>query len=389
MASCILNGGPRNTLSYRTDWQSALDEAIRDPAELCRLLDLDPALGAEAATATGQWPLLVPRPYLSRICRGDPADPLLLQVLPRAAELATVPGYSADPLGEAHARCGPGLLRKYQGRILMVTTGACAVHCRFCFRRHFSFNSEPVGGAENTRFPSTTPHCNGGAFRGECNGGAFRGECNGEAFRGTGYFSEDAQADNVDSVLRTVAADRSIHEIILSGGDPLMLSDRELAGLIERLAEIPHLRRLRIHTRLPVMVPRRVTDELIDSIRGTRLSTIMVVHVNHPAEIDEEVARAFERLIDSGVPLLSQSVLLRGVNDRADVLAELCERLVDLRVIPYYLHQLDPVAGAAHFEAPVAAGAALVAELRARLPGYAVPRYVRETPGGVSKEILA
>ncbi len=380
MASCILNGGPRNTLLCRTDWQSALDEAIRDPAELCRLLDLDPALGAEAATATGQWPLLVPRPYLSRICRGDPTDPLLLQVLPRAAELAAVPGYSADPLGEAHARCGPGLLRKYQGRVLMVTTGACAVHCRFCFRRHFSFNSEPVGGAEDVLPLPVPPHCNGGAFRDECNGGAFRD---------SGYFSEDAQADNVDSVLRTVAADRSIHEIILSGGDPLMLSDRELAGLIERLAEIPHLRRLRIHTRMPVMVPRRVTDELIGSIRSTRLSTIMVVHVNHPVEIDEEVARAFGRLIDSGVPLLSQSVLLRGVNDRADVLAELCARLADLRVIPYYLHQLDLVAGAAHFEVPVATGATLVAELRARLPGYAVPRYVRETPGGVSKEILA
>ncbi|MCD4726860.1 MAG: KamA family radical SAM protein [Pirellulales bacterium] len=371
MASCILNDGSRNTLPCRTDWQSALDESVRDTAELCRLLDLDPTLGVEAATATGQWPLLVPRPYLSRIRRGDPADPLLLQVLPRAAELATVPGYSADPLGEAHARCGPGLLRKYQGRVLMVTTGACAVHCRFCFRRHFSFNSEPVGGAEDVLPPPAPPHCNGGAFR------------------DTGYFPEDAQADNIDSVLRTVAADRSIHEIILSGGDPLMLSDRELTGLIERLAEIHHLRRLRIHARLPVMIPRRVTDELIDSIRGTRLSTIMVVHVNHPAEIDEEVARAFGRLIDSGVPLLSQSVLLRGVNDRADVLAELCERLADLRVIPYYLHQLDPVAGAAHFEVPETAGAALVTELRARLPGYAVPRYVRETQGGTNKEILA
>jgi len=349
-----------------------LDEAIRDTAELCRLLDLDPALWAEAATATGQWPLLVPRPYLSRIRRGDPADPLLLQVLPKAAELATAPGYSADPLGEAHARCGPGLLRKYQGRILMVTTGACAVHCRFCFRRHFSFDrvSAVASGDEET-LPSASPHCNGGALEER------------------GCLGEDAQADNIDSVLRTVAADRSIHEIILSGGDPLMLSDRVLAGLIERLAEIPHLRRLRIHSRMPVVVPRRVADELIDSIRCTRLSTIMVIHVNHPSEIDEEVAGVFARLIDSGVPLLSQSVLLRGVNDRGGVLAELCERLADLRVIPYYLHQLDPVAGTAHFEVSEATGAALVAELRARLPGYAVPRYVRETRGGVSKKILA
>ena len=165
MASCTLNGESRNTLSCRTDWQSALDESVRDTAALCRLLDLDPALGVEAATATSQWPLLAPRPYLSRIRRGDPADPLLLQVLPRAAELATAPGYSADPLGEAHARCGPGLLRKYQGRVLMVTTGACAVHCRFCFRRHFSFNSEPVGGAEGVLAPPDPPHFNGGACR--------------------------------------------------------------------------------------------------------------------------------------------------------------------------------------------------------------------------------
>lgn len=193
----------------------------------------------------------------------------------------------------------------------------------------------------------------------------------------------------MDSVLQAVAADCSIHEIILSGGDPLMLADERLAELADRLAEIAHLRRLRIHTRLPVMIPRRVTDELIRSIRGTRLTTIMAVHVNHPAEIDEEVARAFGRLIDAGIPLLGQTVLLRGVNDRTDVLAELFERLVDLRVMPYYLHQLDRVAGAAHFEVPEPVGRKLLAKLRSRLPGYAVPRYVRETQGVANKEILS
>jgi KamA family protein len=189
--------------------------------------------------------------------------------------------------------------------------------------------------------------------------------------------------------MQTIARDRSIHEVILSGGDPLTLSDGELARLAEELARIPHLRRLRIHTRLPVMIPQRVTDELIAWIRGSRLLPVMVVQVNHPAEIDGDVARAFGRLVDAGIPLLNQSVLLRGVNDRADVLAELCERLIDLRVMPYYLHQLDPVAGAAHFEVHIARGIALVTELRARLPGYAVPRYVRETSGGTNKEILA
>jgi L-lysine 2,3-aminomutase len=186
-----------------------------------------------------------------------------------------------------------------------------------------------------------------------------------------------------------IASDRSIHEAILSGGDPLTLPDDELARLAGELSHIPHLRRLRIHTRLPVMIPQRVSHDLISWIRENRLSPVVVVQVNHPAEIDGAVADAFGRLVDAGIPLLSQSVLLRGVNDRADVLAELCERLVDLRVMPYYLHQLDAVAAAAHFEVPVATGLTLMAKLRARLPGYAVPRYVRESRGGTSKEVLA
>jgi L-lysine 2,3-aminomutase len=168
-----------------------------------------------------------------------------------------------------------------------------------------------------------------------------------------------------------------------------MLADAELAQLADGLSQIPHLRRLRIHTRMPVMIPQRVTDELISWIRGCRLATVVVVQVNHPAEIDADVACAFARLVEAGIPVLNQSVLLRAVNDRAEVLAELCERLIDLRVMPYYLHQLDAVAGAAHFEVPIATGIALMADLRARLPGYAVPRYVRELSGGVSKEVLA
>lgn len=169
----------------------------------------------------------------------------------------------------------------------------------------------------------------------------------------------------------------------------MALPDGQLAQLARRLAEIPHLRRLRLHTRLPVVIPQRVTDELLSWLRGTRLSTIVVVQVNHPGEIDAAVGGALGRLIDAGVPVLNQAVLLRGVNDRIDALAELCERLADLRVMPYYLHQLDPVAGAAHFEVPEPVGIRLIEQLRARLPGYAVPRYVRETPGAISKEVLA
>jgi L-lysine 2,3-aminomutase len=376
MASVTLESR-RSAAPARADWRSVLAEAVRSPAELCRLLGLDPALAAAADRAAGGFPLLVPRPYLARIRPGDPADPLLRQVLPQAAELVATPGFGPDPLGEAKAACGPGLLhllQKYRGRILMVTTGACAVHCRYCFRRHFPYQDAvgkgtgpfgkgtvPFSSDENRDSPPVTP------------------------------FSSDENRDSppVAPVLRRIAADPSIHEVILSGGDPLTLPDAELAQIVGRLAEIPHLRRLRIHTRLPVMIPQRITDELPALLRGNRLSPIMVVQVNHPAEIDPAVAEAFGRLVDAGVPLLNQAVLLRGVNDRADVLAELCERLVDLRVMPYYLHQLDPVAGAAHFEVPVETGRTLIAALRARLPGYAVPRYVRETRGGTNKEVLA
>jgi EF-P beta-lysylation protein EpmB len=324
-----------------TDWQAILADSVRSPAELCRLLDLDPALATDAERATAGLPLLVPRPYLARIRPGDPADPLLLQVLPCPAERLVPPGCSPDPLGERAAQCEPGLLRKYQGRLLIVTTGSCAVHCRFCFRRHFPYQQTAL----NTEVRA--------------------------------------------QILRQIAANRTIHEVILSGGDPLTLPDDAISHLAEELAEIPHLRRLRIHTRLPVMIPQRVTAGLISAIRGCRLSPMMVVHVNHPAEIDADVADALGRLVDAGIPVLNQSVLLRGVNDRTDVLAELSQRLVDLRVIPYYLHQIDRVAGVTHFEVPIATGMNLMAELRARLPGYAVPRYVRETPGASCKEVLA
>jgi EF-P beta-lysylation protein EpmB len=285
--------------------------------------------------------LLVPRPYLDRIQPGNPTDPLLLQVLPQPAELLAASGFTTDPLLEADSTRDGGLLSKYQGRVLIVATGGCAVHCRYCFRRHFPYDDK-----------SSAP--------------------------------ADWQA-----TLDAIAADASISEVILSGGDPLALDDGKLAELSKQLAEIPHLRRLRVHTRLPIVIPQRVTPELIAWLRGCRLTPIVVVQTNHPAELDAAVAEALGRLVDAGIPLLSQSVLLRGVNDRADVLAALCLRLVDLRVMPYYLHQMDRVAGGAHFEVPQADGKRLIEELRRRLPGYAVPRYVRETPGGASKQALA
>ncbi len=321
-------------------WQSVVSASVRDRDELCRLLGLDGPVDAAATEAAAGFPLLVPRTYLARIRPRDPRDPLLLQVLPQADEQVAAPGYRADPLGEVDAMACPGLLSKYAGRSLIVTNGACCVHCRFCFRRHFPFEHSPQ------------------------------------------------TVEDWRPALAKIAADGSIHEVILSGGDPLMLPDRQLADLAALLAEIPHVRRLRLHTRLPVMIPQRVTDDLLRWLRATRLVPIVVVHVNHPAEIDDMVATALGRLIDSGVPVLAQSVLLCGINDDIDTLTALYERLVDVRVMPYYLHQLDPVAGAAHFEVSEEIGRTLIAQLRARLPGYAVPRYVRETRGGANKEML-
>jgi EF-P beta-lysylation protein EpmB len=270
----------------------------------------------------------------------------LLQLLPQQAEDRDQPGFTADPVAEApgadrHATQTPGLLAKYQNRLLIVASAQCGVHCRFCFRRHFPYGNSP-----------RTP-------------------------------------EDWDAILGEIAAATSIREVILSGGDPLTLDDDFLAHLAGRLARIPHLTRLRVHTRLPIVIPERVTDELLAWLRGTRLTPVVVVHVNHPAEIDELAARALTRLTDAGILVLSQSVLLRGVNDRVEVLAGLFERLADLRVMPYYLHQLDRVAGAAHFEVPEEEGIALVGQLRARLPGYAVPRYVRQPPHGPNKLVLA
>jgi EF-P beta-lysylation protein EpmB len=268
---------------------------------------------------------------------GDPHDPLLRQVLPLGDELLDAPGYSVDAVGDAAARIAPGLLHKYRGRALLIATGACAVHCRYCFRRSYAYGEEP------------------------------------------------RRLEEWEPAFTAIAADASLHEIILSGGDPLMLTDARLAAMIERLEAIPHLRRLRIHSRLPIVLPDRMMPGLTGLLCATRLTPIMVVHANHPREIQGDCADALRTLVRAGIPTLNQAVLLRGVNDDVDALAALCERLIDLGVMPYYLHQLDRVRGAAHFEVPEETGRALVAELRRRLPGYAVPRYVREVPGADHK----
>lgn len=322
-------------------WREAMKTAIRDPIELCRSVGLSPEFEDAAVRASRGFPVFVPLGYVARMRLGDPKDPLLRQVLPLADELQPNPGFTEDPVGDDAARASPGLLRKYQGRALMITTGACAVHCRYCFRRHYPY----AGGTHSPKKWS--------------------------------------------AALSEIARDDSINEVILSGGDPLALVDSQLAELVHRLADIPHLRRLRIHTRLPIVIPERVTESLIAWLRGTRLVPVIVVHANHAQELDKEVAGAIGRLADAGVPLLNQAVLLRGVNDDVGTLVELSRRLLDCRVMPYYLHQLDRVAGAAHFEVPIEEGLRVVRQMRAALPGYAVPRFVQEISGEPSKRVLA
>ncbi|MCP5327849.1 MAG: EF-P beta-lysylation protein EpmB [Sinobacteraceae bacterium] len=322
-------------------WQRELASAITDPRELLEILGLPPGLIAGSAPVTAGFPLRVPRGFVRRMRHGDPTDPLLRQVLPLAAEGLAVPGYGHDPLREADARRAPGLLHKYHGRALLVTTGACAVHCRYCFRREFPY-AEQLGELGRWR-----------------------------------------------ESLQQLAADASIRELILSGGDPLSLADTRLAVLTGELARIPHLETLRIHTRQPVVLPERVDTGLLAWLRSLPWPVVIVLHVNHPNEIDAQVAQAFVALRASGATLLNQSVLLAGVNDDAAVLEALSRRLHATSVLPYYLHMPDAVAGTAHFDVPESRARALIDALARRLPGYLVPRLAREIPGNEAKTVLS
>jgi EF-P beta-lysylation protein EpmB len=321
-------------------WHDSLATAIRDPATLVQRLGLPDSLLEPARAAAAQFSVMVPESYLARMRPGDASDPLLRQVLPSGDELLDVPGFVNDAVDDNSARLAPGLLQKYQGRALMIVTGACAIHCRYCFRRHYPYDDEP------RRLRDWQP------------------------------------------ALDAIATDASIHEVLLSGGDPLMVTDSRLSELVHRLEEIPHLRRFRIHSRLPIVLPNRVSEAFVEMLTTSRLTPIMVVHANHPQEISGDCSVALRTLVRSGITTLNQSVLMRGINDSVEVLQELSERLIDLGVLPYYLHQLDRVRGAAHFEVDEQVGKALISALRSLLPGYGVPRYVREEAGWPHKRPL-
>lgn len=324
-----------------TSWQADFAAAVTDPAELASLLGLPESWVGPAREAARMFPMRVPRSFVARMRRGDPTDPLLRQVLPVAEELEHTAGRSSDPLQEADARRAPGLLHKYRGRALLIATGACAMHCRYCFRREFPY--------------------------------------------------EDQQSDTGrwHDALAALAADPSIEELILSGGDPLSLGDARLQSLSRALADIPQLRSLRLHTRNAIVLPSRVDDGLVEWIKGLPWRVTVVLHVNHAQELEGDAVEAIARLRSTGALLLNQSVLLRGVNDDAATLVALSKRLHELGVLPYYLHLTDAVNGTAHFDVDELRGRAIVDALARALPGYLVPRLVREVPGEEAKVVLA
>jgi len=321
----------------QSPWQAKLQQLFNDPDIV--LKEVETTISAELISkkASESFSMRVPKEFIDRIKKGDPDDPLLKQILPVKDEEFEVDGFTTDPLAEMGTQVVPGLLHKYHGRALLVVTGTCAIHCRYCFRRHFP------------------------------------------------YAESNPAKDKWQQALDHIKNDPSISEIILSGGDPLTLADHRLRDLIQKLSDISHLQRLRIHSRLPIILPDRINEHMIKWLTNTRLKSVLVVHTNHGNELDKDVATAMQRLHDINIPVFNQSVLLKGVNDSAEILADLSERLFDIGIIPYYLHMLDPVAGAAHFKVDEASARSIMLKLYKTLPGYLVPRLVREIAGSQYK----
>ena len=318
-------------------WQVILADAITDVNDLLCELHLETANITTLSTTDSPFGLRVPRGFVSRMQKGNPNDPLLLQVLPLNQELQLHSAFSTDPLSESQSQPVPGLLHKYHGRVLLTLVGHCAIHCRYCFRRHFPY--EPT-------------------------------------------HTHDQRSQ---LVLDYIRSHPSIHEVILSGGDPLLVKDEGLSEWVERLADIPHVRRLRIHTRLPIVIPERINETLIEWLTRTRLQPIVVIHCNHANEIDDTVIKAMKQLREAQITVLNQSVLLKNVNDSSEALIHLSEALFSAGVMPYYLHLLDRVQGSAHFEVSESEAVQLVRHMAERLPGYLVPKLVREVAHAPAK----
>lgn len=322
------------------NWQVQLQQAITDPAQLFEALKIDTHYLPAAQRAAQLFPLRVPRSFIARMRQGDINDPLLQQVLPVGAETIITPNFSTDPVGEQSGQIS-GLIHKYHGRVLLMVNGHCAINCRYCFRRHFPYDEHRLN------------------------------------------------REQWSAVIDHLRDDTSISEVIYSGGDPLASNDKQLLWLTQKIADIPHIQRLRIHTRLPIVIPDRITDQCLHWMTSTRLQTIMVLHSNHANELaDETLHHAIERMKQGGITVLNQAVVLRGVNDTVEDQIQLSERLFAAGVLPYYLHVLDKVQGSAHFAISDADAKRIIQEVAAKLPGYLVPKLVREEAAHPSKTTL-
>lgn len=320
-------------------WQLELRDAIRDSRDLLKILALDD-LALAHKTILGQFPCRVPRGFVARMRKGDPNDPLLRQILPISAENVQGEGFQADPLNEQAYNQQTGLIQKYHGRVLLTLSSVCAVNCRYCFRRHFPYAKNLPNPAELTR------------------------------------------------ILNFIQNDQSIKEVIFSGGDPLLLTDARLTELGHAISHISHVHTLRFHTRVPIVLPSRIDDGFMAMLNSINLRKVMVVHANHAHEFDGAVSLAMQRLRENSVTLLNQAVLLKGINDNAQALIDLSTACHDVGILPYYLHLMDKVAHASHFEVDLASAKQLMQELAGQLPGYLVPRLSREVPGMGYKEII-
>ncbi|CAM4450979.1 MAG: L-lysine 2,3-aminomutase [Legionellaceae bacterium] len=327
----------RNVIQLPQTWQQALSHAIKNPEELIQYLQLDSNIIISAKAASKDFSLRVPYRFIEKMEKGNPHDPLLRQILPIDAELKVNENYSTDPLGEHSANRLSGILHKYKSRVLLIVTSVCGINCRYCFRRHFNYTENNPGTA--------------------------------------GW----------ENAVQYIAQDKSIKEVIFSGGDPLVANDKKLAQLAKQINEIPHVTTLRIHTRMPIVLPERITDEFIDWFSNLRLKPIMVIHCNHPKEIDSVLFDAMQRLKKAGVMLFNQSVLLKGVNDNPATLIELSEKLFEIGVLPYYLHLLDKVQGASHFHVSKNKAKNILNVIMTELPGYLIPKLVYEKAGALSK----
>lgn len=327
----------RTMIILHPTWQKALSGAISDSSALCVALEISPSHFQNTLSAQQSFALRVPQEFVARMKKGDPADPLLLQVLPQAIEMQKTPGFSVNPLSENQKNPTPGLLHKYPNRVLLTLTGACAINCRYCFRRHFP------------------------------------------------YADNNLAQHNWDLALQYISRNAQIEEVILSGGDPLVLKDHLLAEFVSQLEKINHVKRLRIHTRLPIVIPQRVTDEWIAWMQQSRFQMVVVVHCNHANEIDDSVLIALKKLC-AAVTVLNQSVLLKNINDDAETIVNLSKRLFEATVLPYYLHLLDKVDGAAHFDVSYDDAKKIMMDVKKQLPGFLVPKLAREVPGMLSKD---